>query len=82
MRNPPLVGVDISESLVSSDMALADPCAFLVLDPYLFNILPRSLLPTIAFIVLVASSSWVLSGAIWSRLSNLTGKNSLKRHAD
>ncbi|KAE9985411.1 hypothetical protein EG327_004704 [Venturia inaequalis] len=54
----------------------------IILDPYLFNILPRSLLPTIAFIVLVASSSWVLSGAIWSRLSNLTGKNSLKRHAD
>lgn len=33
----------------------------LILDPFLFNILPRTLVPTVWYIVIVAVGSWVLS---------------------
>lgn len=36
----------------------------LILDPFLFNVLPRSLVPTVAYIVLVALSAWFLSKRI------------------
>lgn len=32
----------------------------LILDPFVFNILPRTLVPTVGFVVLVALVSWVL----------------------
>ena len=33
----------------------------IILDPYLFNVLPRSLAPTVAYIILLAIGSWYLS---------------------
>ncbi|QSZ34151.1 hypothetical protein DSL72_005739 [Monilinia vaccinii-corymbosi] len=33
----------------------------IILDPYIFNILPRSLVPTIAYIILLAVGSWQIS---------------------
>lgn len=33
----------------------------LILDPFLFNALPRSLVPTVAYIVLVAGIAWVVA---------------------
>jgi len=33
----------------------------IILDPYIFNVLPRSLIPTIAYIIIVAIGSWFLS---------------------
>lgn len=33
----------------------------LILDPFLFNILPRSLVPTVGYVVLVAGVAWVLA---------------------
>ncbi|ESZ94135.1 hypothetical protein SBOR_5489 [Sclerotinia borealis F-4128] len=33
----------------------------IILDPYIFNILPRSLLPTIAYVILLAVGSWYVS---------------------
>ncbi|CAG8982073.1 hypothetical protein HYALB_00008800 [Hymenoscyphus albidus] len=33
----------------------------IILDPFIFNILPRSLLPTVAYITLLAIGSWYLS---------------------
>lgn len=33
----------------------------IILDPYIFNILPRSLVPTIAYIILLAVGSWHVS---------------------
>lgn len=33
----------------------------IILDPYIFNVLPRSLLPTVGYIVVVAILSWFLA---------------------
>lgn len=33
----------------------------IILDPYIFNILPRSLVPTIAYVILLAVGSWYVS---------------------
>lgn len=41
----------------------------IILDPYVFNLLPRSLLPTIGYVVVVAVLSWFLAWRIagWVR---------------
>lgn len=43
----------------------------LILDPFLFNVLPRSLLPTAAYIVILAIGSWFLSQVIATWLHRL-----------
>lgn len=35
--------------------------ADVILDPFVLNILPRTLLPTVGYVVLVAAASWVLA---------------------
>ena len=40
----------------------------LILDPYVFNIFPRSLGPTAAYIVALAFVAWIVSGAAWKFL--------------
>lgn len=40
--------------------------ADIILDPYLFNVLPESLIPTAAYLVFVAIAGWYVSGYIWS----------------
>ncbi|KAK5739859.1 hypothetical protein LTR17_004955 [Elasticomyces elasticus] len=50
----------------------------LILDPYLANVFPRSLLPTAVFIVILAGGGWFLSGEFWKRLFAGTEK----RHKD
>lgn len=35
--------------------------ADVILDPFLLNVLPRTLLPTVGYIVFVAAASWVLA---------------------
>ncbi|THW05652.1 hypothetical protein D6D26_02028, partial [Aureobasidium pullulans] len=40
----------------------------IILDPYLLNIFPQSLLPTAAYIILLAVASWFLSGFAWAKL--------------
>lgn len=37
----------------------------LILDPYVFNVFPRSLSPTAAYIVVLATGAWVVSGYVW-----------------
>lgn len=41
----------------------------LILDPYVFNLIPRSLIPTVGYILLVAVASWFLARRIslWVR---------------
>ncbi|KAI0163363.1 hypothetical protein BJ166DRAFT_292527 [Pestalotiopsis sp. NC0098] len=41
----------------------------IILDPYIFNILPRSLVPTVGYIVIIAVFSWFLASRIstWIR---------------
>jgi len=46
-----------------------------ILDPYVFNIFPKSLLPTGLYILLIASGAWFLSDLISrSLLSSPAGK--------
>lgn len=40
----------------------------LVLDPYVGNVVPRSLWPTIAYIAVLAVGGWFLSQSVWSWL--------------
>lgn len=40
----------------------------IILDPYVFNLLPRSLLPTIGYIVAVAVLSWFLAWRVADRV--------------
>jgi hypothetical protein len=35
--------------------------ADIILDPFVFNVLPRTLVPTVGYVVLVAAASWVLA---------------------
>lgn len=41
----------------------------IILDPYIFNVLPRSLVPTVGYIVIIAVFSWFLASRIstWIR---------------
>lgn len=40
--------------------------ADIILDPYLFNVLPESLIPTAGYLVAVAALGWYVSGYVWS----------------
>jgi hypothetical protein len=44
----------------------------IILDPYLFNVLPRSLAPTAAYIILLAIGSWYLSKYISRWIQDLS----------
>lgn len=50
------------------DIILTDAIG-LVLDPFLLNVFPRSLLPTAGYLVLIAIGAWYLSEFIWQCLS-------------
>lgn len=50
----------------------------LILDPYLGNIFPRSLVPTAVYITLLALSAWYLSGIVWRILAS----PATKQHTD
>lgn len=43
----------------------------IILDPYLFNVLPRSLVPTVAYIIFLAIGSWYFSKSISKWLQNI-----------
>lgn len=36
----------------------------LILDPYLLNVFPRSLVPTAGWVIVVAGVSWVVGGFV------------------
>jgi hypothetical protein len=40
----------------------------LILDPFVFNVFPRSLGPTTAYIIVLACGAWIVSGRVWSFL--------------
>ena len=42
--------------------------ADVILDPYLLNVLPKSLLPTALYLVIIAIIGWFLSGWCWDHL--------------
>lgn len=45
------------ELMLRPEPVLAD----VILDPFLLNVLPRTLLPTVGYVVFVAAASWVLA---------------------
>ncbi|CAF3549292.1 unnamed protein product [Fusarium graminearum] len=67
-----LLQIKASADYFTDDEALMkDPPAVLVdliLDPYLFNIVPRSLVPTAGYIVVLAVVSWFIARSVASRL--------------
>ena len=56
--------------------------ADIILDPYLFNILPASLLPTVTVVTVTAIGAYLLSAALWSMLSQVAGDCYRKPHKD
>ncbi|CAF3449333.1 unnamed protein product [Fusarium graminearum] len=67
-----LLQIKASADYFTDDEALMkDPPAVLVdliLDPYLFDIVPRSLVPTAGYIVVLAVVSWFIARSVASRL--------------
>ncbi|KAF7543883.1 hypothetical protein G7Z17_g10371 [Cylindrodendrum hubeiense] len=55
--------------------------ADLILDPYLYNVVPRSLLPTIGYLVLVGMVAWFVARSIASKLQAIavTAETSTKK---
>lgn len=53
----------------------------IILDSYVANIFPKSLLPTAAYIVILAVISFFLSGTLWRVLSPQRSSVE-KRHTD
>lgn len=46
-------------------MATPEPVLVdIILDPFLGNVLPRSLLPTVGYVIVVALGSWVLAWGV------------------
>ena len=64
MRNVPPVNVDISELDFIFGSNRSNLTVLTVLDPFLFNILPRSLLPTGVYLSILAVFAWYLSNYI------------------
>jgi len=47
----------------------------IILDPFVFNILPRSLLPTVAYILVLAVGSWPISIYVNSWIRAFAGED-------
>jgi hypothetical protein len=45
--------------------------ADVILDPYLLNVLPQSLVPTIAYIVVVGIVAWYVSALVLSTIKGI-----------
>lgn len=80
MEYPPAVDVDISMPHLSHHAST--PLTSLVLDPFILNILPRSLAPTAVYITFVALVAWILSGYIYRWLLSVTIDPSHKPHTN
>ncbi|ROW02575.1 hypothetical protein VPNG_07883 [Cytospora leucostoma] len=57
--------IDAAASYISSDRALMEHpepvVADIILDPFVYNVLPRTLVPTVGYVVFIAALSWILS---------------------
>lgn len=59
---------DNAELMMNPPSVLVD----LILDPFLLNVLPRSLLPTSGYIVVVAIVTWIVARWTASYLGSIT----------
>ena len=50
----------------------------IILDPYVFNVFPKSLGPTAAYIIVLAVGAWLVSGFVWRFLRPDSTKKSHK----
>ncbi|RSL71670.1 hypothetical protein CEP53_001422 [Fusarium sp. AF-6] len=70
-----LLQIKASADYFTDDTALMrDPPPVLVdliLDPYLYNLIPRSLVPTIGFLVLVGLVAWFVARSVASKLQSI-----------
>ena len=80
MQNVPPVNVDISELETISNENVGDLIVCIVLDPFLLNIFPTSLLPTGVYLIILAILAWFLSGYICRGLYQLSRIDE-KQHA-
>lgn len=70
-----LLQIKASADYFTDDAALMrDPPPVLVdliLDPYLYNLIPRSLVPTIGFLALVGLVAWFVARSVASKLQSI-----------
>ena len=72
MQNVPPVHVDISESIhLFSYSTTSSRLNIIVLDPFVLNVLPESLVPTVIYILALVIGSWLLSAIVHNRLRNI-----------
>lgn len=45
--------------------------ADVILDPYLLNVLPRSLVPTVCYVLVVAAASWLVAQSVLAGIRGL-----------
>ena len=48
----------------------------IILDPYVLNVFPKSLVPTAGYLTVLAIGAWFLSGVIWRILVQIADTNS------
>jgi hypothetical protein len=51
----------------------------IILDPYLLNVLPKSLLPTAGYLCVLAVCSWFLAGVVWKVLLSVAGSSEVEK---
>jgi hypothetical protein len=56
--------------------------ADIILDPFILNILPRSLAPVAAYISVVSIGAWFLSGYLYRWLLSIAAEGLPKAHPD
>lgn len=63
-----LLRIDAAANYFTTDRELMrrpEPVlADVILDPFVLNVLPRTLLPTVGYVILVAAASWVLAARL------------------
>lgn len=52
---------------------------YTVLDPFVLNILPKSLLPTGAYLIILAVGAWFLSELVWQQLHRISQNKDVRR---
>ncbi len=72
MHDVPPVNVEISKSDLTVSQTCGELMVLTVLDPFLLNVLPKSLLPTGIYLIVLAVLSWYLSDYIFQGLYQIS----------
>ncbi|KAI1973216.1 hypothetical protein LOZ53_001074 [Ophidiomyces ophidiicola] len=77
-----LLAVDVSADYFTLNQALMDHVppvvADIILDPYVFNVFPKSLIPTGIYILLTSAIAWYLSCFVHSRVMGIIDDGTTK----